>query len=166
MSEHSTVALALYQGWDAYQDLLIKAISPLTPEQLAYRAAPHLRSVGENCRHIIGVRARWCHEVLGLGDQAFAALGQWDRRTMPDLSASELVSGLQHSWQVLSDALRHWTLADLDYGYPNPNDAREPGEPEVFTRRWVIWHLIEHDIHHGGEISLILGMHGLAGLAL
>jgi hypothetical protein len=25
----------------------------------------------------------------------------------------------------------------------------------------VVWHLIEHDLHHGGEVSLILGMHGL-----
>jgi hypothetical protein len=24
----------------------------------------------------------------------------------------------------------------------------------------------EHDLHHGGEISLTLGMHGLAGLDL
>jgi len=26
----------------------------------------------------------------------------------------------------------------------------------------VIWHLIEHDLHHGGEIALTLGLHGLA----
>jgi hypothetical protein len=26
----------------------------------------------------------------------------------------------------------------------------------------VIWHLIEHDLHHGGELSFSLGMHNLA----
>jgi uncharacterized damage-inducible protein DinB len=26
----------------------------------------------------------------------------------------------------------------------------------------VVWHLIEHDLHHGGELSLTLGMHGVA----
>ena len=25
---------------------------------------------------------------------------------------------------------------------------------------WVIWHVIEHEIHHRGELSLILGMLG------
>lgn len=164
MTENSTGALAFYQGWETYQEALIKAISSLTSGQLAHRAAPHLRSVGENCRHMIGARARWCHLALGLGDQAFAALGRWDRRDMPERSAAELVSGLRQSWQVLSDALAHWTPADLSYTFPNTD--REPGEPEVFTRQWVIWHLIEHDLHHGGEISQILGIHGLAGLDL
>ena len=28
------------------------------------------------------------------------------------------------------------------------------------TRAWIVWHLIEHDLHHGGEISQSLGMIG------
>jgi hypothetical protein len=36
-----------------------------------------------------------------------------------------------------------------------------PYAPTPITRQWVIWHLIEHDLHHGGEISLTLGMYGL-----
>jgi hypothetical protein len=28
----------------------------------------------------------------------------------------------------------------------------------------IIWHVIEHDRHHGGELSFSLGMHGLAAL--
>jgi len=98
--------------------------------------------------------------VLALGDEALADLGRWDRRDMPERSAAELVSGLRESWIVLRGALQGWTPADL--AYATPNTDREPGEPEEFTRRWVIWHLIEHDLHHGGEISQTLGMHGLA----
>jgi len=26
----------------------------------------------------------------------------------------------------------------------------------------VIWQVIEHDLHHGGELSFSLGMHNLA----
>jgi uncharacterized damage-inducible protein DinB len=164
MTDETRRAMAFYQGWENYQDLLIKAITPLTPEQLAYRPAPQLRSVGENARHIIGARVRWCHMALGLGDEAFAALGRWDRRDMPTRSAAELVSGLRDSWKVLGAALEGWTPADLDYAIPNTD--REPGEPEVYTRQWIIWHLIEHDLHHGGEISQLLGMHNLTGLDL
>ena len=29
------------------------------------------------------------------------------------------------------------------------------------SRSWVIYHVMEHDLHHGGEVSLILGMNGL-----
>jgi uncharacterized damage-inducible protein DinB len=29
------------------------------------------------------------------------------------------------------------------------------------SRSWVIYHVMEHDLHHGGELSLTLGIHGL-----
>jgi uncharacterized damage-inducible protein DinB len=25
----------------------------------------------------------------------------------------------------------------------------------------VVWHVLEHDLHHGGELSLTLGLHGI-----
>ncbi len=57
----------------------------------------------------------------------------------------------------MQGAITWWTPAEWEQTYEG-----EPGEPASFTRRWVIWHLIEHDLHHGGEISLTLGIHGLA----
>ncbi len=35
------------------------------------------------------------------------------------------------------------------------------GQHVDLSRAWVFWHVMEHDLHHGGELSLILGMHGL-----
>jgi uncharacterized damage-inducible protein DinB len=29
------------------------------------------------------------------------------------------------------------------------------------ARGWIIWHLIEHDLHHGGELFYTLGSHGI-----
>jgi uncharacterized damage-inducible protein DinB len=161
MADNTAEGQTFYEGWENYQELLIKALAPLMPEQLALRPASHLRSIGEDVRHMIGARVRWCQHVLELsvGDQTFAALGEWDRRGAPERSAAELVSGLRDSWQVLHEALRGWTPADLAYAVPNTDP--EPGEPEVFTRQWVLWHLIEHDLHHGGEVSQLLGMHHL-----
>ena len=52
MAQQQTHLLSFYKGWDAYQALLIKAIAPLSSEQLALRVAPHLRSLGENVAHI------------------------------------------------------------------------------------------------------------------
>ena len=37
-------------------------------------------------------------------------------------------------------------------------------EGEVFTLRWIIWHVLEHEIHHRGELSLALGLLGREGL--
>lgn len=162
LTNSMTTARDIYQGWETYHERLIEAISPLTAEQLSYRTAGSLRSISDICRHIIGARARWLHMILGLGDETLATLGRWDDKDMPERSAAELADGLRASFAVLWDALGAWSIADLAYTMPNPD--QEPGEPAMFTRQWVLWHLIEHDLHHSGEVSLILGSNGLPGV--
>lgn len=161
MAEDTSTLSVFYQGWHDYQKLLTKVIAPLPSELLTLRAAPNLRSIGESVLHIIGARARWLHDLMEVGDQEFAKLGTWDRREAPKRDAAELVYGLETTWQVMQEALASWTPEDMQYSYKG-----EPDEPETFTRQWVIWHLIEHDLHHGGEVSLILGIHGLEAPAL
>jgi uncharacterized damage-inducible protein DinB len=155
MTEPQSLVPTIYTGWHTYQTLVINALAPLSADQLALRAAAGVRSIGEAATHMIGARARWFHKLLGEGDEAFAALGGWDRPGMPTRGAAELVAALETTWQVMQDAIARWTPAEWQQTYADED------EPEVITRQWVIWHLIEHDLHHGGEISLTLGMHGL-----
>ena len=151
--------LPFYKGWDTYQGQLIKAIEPLSSDQLSLRAAPHLRSIGENAAHIVGARAGWLHYVLKEGSENLVSR-KWDDPNQP-ASSAELISGLETTWKVIQDGLHRWTPADLDEIF---HDTDENGEEQTLTRQWVIWHLIEHDLHHGGEISFMLGMHGLGGI--
>ncbi len=65
---------------------------------------------------------------------------------------------------MIQDALAHWTPADLEQPFQRPGD--QSGTPEHRSRQWIIWHLLEHDLHHGGELSLLLGMHGVPALDL
>ena len=78
MAEQQTHLLSFYIGWDAYQALLIKAIAPLSSEQLALRVAPHLRSIGENVAHIMSGRVSNFHLLMGEGSAELAPLEQWD----------------------------------------------------------------------------------------
>jgi uncharacterized damage-inducible protein DinB len=155
---------SFYSGWEGYQQRLMQALAPLSAEQLAGTAAPHLRSVNLIARHIVGARARWLRHTLGEGGDELETLGAWDDDDQPPRSATELVEGLGRTWDVIAAALARWTASDLTASFPNTNPL--PGEPEAFSRQWIIWHLIEHDLHHGGEISLVLGMHGLIGVEL
>ena len=159
MTEGQISLLPFYKGWDTYQELLIKAIEPLSLEQLSLRPAPHLRSIGENAAHIVGTRVGWFHFVLNDGGDDLVARN-WAHPNQPP-STPELISGLELTWQVIQDGLRRWTPADLDEIF---QDTDDDGKVWDLTRQWVIWHLIEHDLHHGGEISLMLGMYGLGGI--
>jgi uncharacterized damage-inducible protein DinB len=157
MSETSETLAFFAGGWQNYQNQLSIALARLSPQQLALRAAPGLRSIDGLARHVIAVRAGWFHFTLGEGDEDFGAFHTWDGPDSLPRSADKLVSGLEKTWQTIQEALGRYTLADLQA----PVEDEWDGQTYTYTRGWVIWHVIEHDIHHGGEIAYSLGMHGL-----
>jgi uncharacterized damage-inducible protein DinB len=154
-----------YKGWDVFQQRLVAAIAPLTAEQLALRSSPQNWSVGMIATHIISCRAWHFHTRMGEGDTSLAPLALWDRwdeMEVPVHSAAELVDGLERTWQMIQGALAHLTIADSEQLIPHPEGDEFPSR----SRQWIIWHVLEHDMYHGGEISCILGAHGLAGVNL
>lgn len=149
----ATLLIDVYAGWDRYQSLLVQAVAPRTDEELSLRVAPTARSAGELAMHIIASRVRWFHEVLGAGDALIAPLAAWDDTGQPERNAAALEEGLDRTWTMIERALKTWTTADLADQF----EARD----ETVTRQRVIWHVLEHDLSHGGELFLTLGAAGL-----
>jgi uncharacterized damage-inducible protein DinB len=160
VNKELTGVLPFYKGWDGYQEQLINIVTPLSAAQLALRTAPHLRSIGENIAHIIATRVGWFHGLMGEGNEALGVLEAWDEQEAPVRSADELLRGLAATWQMVQDALAHWTPAELEDIFEGTHNGRS----YHLRRQWVIWHIIEHDLHHGGEVSFTLGTHQLAAL--
>jgi uncharacterized damage-inducible protein DinB len=144
-----------YDGWDAYNRLLVTAVAPLTPDHLALRVAPGQRSIAEIAAHIISARAWWFHDTLGEGGADIEEYYPWDDENSPTLKAAQLEIGLEATWRLIAASLARWTPADLSATFTTHRGQQR-------TRQWVIWHVIEHDLSHGGELSLTLGSHGLA----
>ncbi|GCE46367.1 putative damage-inducible protein DinB [Thermosporothrix hazakensis] len=151
---------SIYRGWDLQQRRMLRLLKSLSDDQLHLRPATNLRSVGELLAHIIAVRARWFHFIFHEGGEAFVELGNWDRPDAPERDITDLTTGLETTWHTIWDALGRWTIADLDETFEDEED----GEHVTYTRQWVLWHLLEHDIHHGGELSYTLGIYGMDGL--
>ncbi len=157
MAEENFTLTTFYTAWQAYQERLKAALAPLTAEQLALRAAPGLRSVGENAGHIIGCRVGWFTETLHEPASADLTEVRWDAPDGPAGSAAALVQGLDRSWQLMADCLARWSDTDMQQIFPDEWD----GEQVLLSRAWSVWHVLEHDLHHSGEVSLTLGMYGL-----
>src|SRR6516165_697959 len=114
MAEDNFTLTTFYKSWKEYQDHIKGALAPLTAEQLALRAAPGLRSVGENATHIIGCRAGWFTYVLGEdGGPEIKDYTTWDEPGAPARTAAELVQALDHTWQMMADCLARWSDADM-----------------------------------------------------
>jgi uncharacterized damage-inducible protein DinB len=147
-------------GWREYLGHLHTAIAPLTPDQLDLQVAPHLRSLRRLAVHIISGRAWWLHWVMGEGPDELGPMADWDDEGQPAWTAPQILDGLAKTQSVLEDGMARWTRDDLEQSF------RHPRRDQKYTRRWMIWHIIEHDLHHGGELSFSLGILGLEGLDL
>ena len=178
----TTEALALkqlYDGWDSHQLALMRAVTPLTSEQLAYRPAPHLQTVGELVCHLSLARLWWFHKMGAPGSAALASqTAPWAgekinaadpnelRRWTEALEQLEQTIVTNHdeqtrwlalTWQMIETTLKQWTVADLMQTYRHLYG----GKVYAVSRQWTIWRIMSHDLHHGGEISLALGMQGI-----
>ena len=157
MTQHTVSPWDFYRGWDVYQEHLVKAITPLTAEQLELKISPNLRSIGLLAKHLVRVRAVWLYFVMEEGGSDIAAIAQWGHDgDIP--SAAELARGLEVTFQAWQERLQRWTPEDMNHVFK----GERMGRSYELSRQWIIWHVIEHDLHHGGELSFSLGTHGLA----
>ena len=152
----------IYENWQGYQEKLRHCIAPLTSEQLLLQPAAHMWPLGQIMQHIISVRAGWFSGTLQDDDDAMNAYMEWGQRESPARSGEELARGLDETWAFIEARLQRWTADDCTKTFPDEWD----GKVWEVSRSWVIYHVLEHDLHHGGEVSLILGMNGLQTLDL
>jgi uncharacterized damage-inducible protein DinB len=191
MAGHQLSLLPFYAGWGTYNQRLIAAIAPLTQAQLALRTTPQHWSIGMYVTHIVANRAWWFHARMGEGGDDLTSLELWalgvcEAGMDPGHTAAELVAGLEKTWQMIEEALARLTPADLEQVFAPLTEAErvrhaKQVEPALqpyaqmwldaarlagdvgpsHSRRSIIWGILEHDIHHGSEISTTLGVHGL-----
>jgi uncharacterized damage-inducible protein DinB len=159
MTANDLSLLTLYNGWDGYQISLARAITPLSREQLTYRPAPHLRTAGEIARHISEGRLSWFHRTFGASSAGAAnRVAAWRSEDAVEEQPAELVRGLEATWQMIEDALNRWTVADLAQSYP----LSYQGKNYALPRQWILWRIMAHDLHHGGELAVTLGLQGIS----
>jgi len=152
--KRATIAEArVFVSWQDYQDALKRAVSPLTEEQLQKRLLPGLRTPGEIAEHIVFGRALHLHHTLGERAAELVPLHRWDDDDDQPRTAVEIVQGLDLTWRYITDCLMS--------GSPT-------GDLAVEKTRIVqtIWGLLDHDLPHAGELSLLLGVAGLPGVEI
>ncbi len=164
----------IYDGWNGHQTSLVNAIAPLTPEQLRWRPAPHLQSVGEVARHISFGRITWFARMGAPGCAALVdQIPAWEtdsggnrdivESALPIAEqATDLVYWLENTWQMIDATLTQWTVNDLAQSYRHTWN----GQVYAVSRQWTLWRILTHDVHHGGQIALMLGTQGIEAFEL
>ena len=152
----------IYENWRGHHEKLRNCIAPLTDEQLMLQPAARMWPLGQIVQHIISVRAGWFSGTLQDDDEVMYTYMLWGQRDSPARSATELAQGMDETWAFIEARLQRWTPTDYAETFPDEWE----GQTYEVSRSWVIYHVLEHDLHHGGEVSLLLGMNGLRTLDL
>lgn len=148
----------VYEGWDSHQLSLVRAIAPLSTAQLTYRPTARLRSVGEIASHISRGRISWFERMQAPGSAELAVdVAQWEPEQAVVGNAAELVRRLEITWHMIQETLTRWTVSDLAETYQHVYW----GKTYAISRQWTIWRILAHDLHHGGELAMLLGLQGI-----
>ena len=142
-----------FESWHDYQAALKRAIAPLTEAQMQRRLLPGLRTPGEIAEHIVYGRALWLHRALGEEAAELTPLLRWEDADDLPHTAAEILHGLELTWRFITVCLMRGS----------PTDAIPAEEVLIWQ---TIWGLLDHDLPHAGELSLLLGAYGLPGVEI
>lgn len=152
-----------YGGWAVFQQRLVGLAEGLSPEQLRLQSVPAMWSTGMLAAHLVATRAAWWHDRMGEGGAPIAEIARWDEEDRHlALTPADIVRGLQETWGLIEGTVPGWHEPQLDVAFPHPAHPDRPPR----SRRWTVWHVLEHDLFHGGELSHALGIHGFPGIDL
>ena len=159
----------LYPDWPQYATRLRAGVSDLTDEQLALRVGPEHATIWQLAAHVAGARTYW---VCGVFKQPGADMTPfadpmspfgWEDDPDHPRTGAELAWALDSTWKVIRDSLARWSVDDLDV-----TESRTifDGSIQAMTRGSMLNRLMSHDAFHAGEISQLLGLHGLPPIDL
>ena len=153
MTRAAIAETRVFESWQDYQEALRRAIAPLTEEQLQRRLIPGLRTPGEIAEHIVFGRALHLHGTLSEGVTELTPLLRWDDADDPPHTAAEILHGLELTWRFITACLMRGS----------PTEAISEAEVPIMQ---TIWGLLDHDLPHAGELSLLLGADGMPGVEI
>lgn len=133
-----------------------KYVSRLTPAQLSWTPHSKVESIGTQLLHIAGVERSWIGEDI----EGRAMGNEWElafplRTNFPQVQGEPL----EFFFEKL-DAVREETRAVLS-GLKDADLSREiqglgsAADSDRFTIEWILYHLVEHEAHHRGQIALL-----------
>ena len=143
----------IFSHWSQIRTDLIATIESFTDEELASKPYENSWPIGQIMLHIADAEDGWLRYVITQEITAWPTMYTLDN--YPDKAAIVQILGEVHArTQQFLDSL---SLADL-------NQTIQAPWGDDFRLLWILWHIIEHEIHHRGELSLILGYIGREGL--
>ena len=142
----------LFSHWDQIHKDTLAVIDRFRETELTYVPYEDGWNVGQIALHIADAEEGWFRHIAAREIETWPA-----NHTLEDYPTKGAIKSLLAETHARTMAYLETLTID------NLADVIE-SEWGDFTPRFIIWHVIEHEIHHRGELSLILGLLGREGL--
>ncbi len=165
MNNHSNINLLIYMLEDIRR-VTLKGVSGLTKEQLFREPVQGEFCIGSYLMHLAEVDLGWLQIMNGKEiDEELklrAYYGTWfdsDTACKPPtepLEMEEYHDTMAQCRAKVIEYIKSLSDADLEEKF---TVLRKYGEKEVkkeYTRKWIIYHLIEHEAHTRGQMFLLI----------
>jgi uncharacterized damage-inducible protein DinB len=157
---------AIFEGWQKTQAHLIHRVPKLGPQELQLKASPDGWPIWAIVSHIAGARIYWlCGVVKESGADGTPFPDPldgdgWEDHLDVPRRPEELEFAIKSSWQIVESCLARWTPEMLAETFTRDR----AGQIQLHTRQSVLTRLVMHDAFHCGEVSTLLGAHGLESM--
>ena len=132
---------------------LVDAVKGLTREQLYWTAPNHPASIGALLAHIAETEYWW---ITVVAERKVTPEDADFTRFEQPVDLDKLLSWLD---QYLGETAAFLECEGMD-------DWEEkhyliPGREHKFTKKWLAWHVVEHQARHRGQIFMLMRMQGI-----
>lgn len=141
----------LFSNYYTVRKELLKTVADLTPPQLAWTAPGHANSIGKLLVHIAETEYWWTTVVALKKEEKFDESRFEKISTLP-----EMLKLLNRYFDEFSRYLEYETISDWDRVF-----YAIPGYDEKVSKRWLVWHVVEHQARHRGQIFMLMRMQNL-----
>jgi uncharacterized damage-inducible protein DinB len=150
--EASMNAKELFSHWDGVRRDLLRAVDLLIDAQLDFTPRPELRTVRQVLVHIAEAEQGWFRYVVEQKTKSWDEAGIRTASYPTVASLKRLLANVHESTDTFLATLPVEELNRL---------CEDPWGGPPDSVRWIIWHVLEHEIHHRGELFLMLGLLGM-----
>lgn len=151
MQQEAIKPKEFFDFWYQVQAHLTDMVDRIPEAHLEWKPEGMQRSFGDLLRHIVETRDWWVAKVLeepgDCKDITRDNCGDRDRIKVE----------LERSYEQVKAVYKKWTEEGLRRRYTLPDS-----EGAMVTGLWVLWHVIEHDIHHRAQVMTYLRLFGIA----
>ena len=144
----------LLKYWPRVRLGLLEVIASFSDRDLCFIPVEGGWSAGRIILHISSAAEYWLHSGILSKTDVYQS-GKARLVNYPTVEAIKAYLAAEH--EMTMALLRNFDVDQWESLYHYPDGY-------AYKPSWIFWHVLEHEIHHRGELSLILGLLGREGL--